>query len=510
MWACRSDDLGKTWGDPVAIHPGGINCPRVQLLGDGSLLALGDLHGPGYPVVFYGSADGGRTWTHLGTLDPAKSGGRGSCVPSRVTELPDGSWLVHGAYTPGEAWKVTDGETLEFFRSADRGKSWSFYSALKPPWPISICEASIVPLPGGRWLLFARESGGFIPGVRSFSNDQGKTWSPLEELPFLIQGRTCAALLRDGRVMLTFRAQSGPAALWAWVGGPDEAMRPFVRGIHFNDRASVGLRDGELHIESDGACGQFTKYIFRPPDGPEGRIEVTAVAKVVANQGRAATLSIPFIGKFRLFPDRVEMAHDPSIRAATTPGMFHTYRIVREGSSMALSIDGKESLATDTIESQVCALPWTALKMSPYLPSFGNEDGDSPAAGSSDRLTEAPQVVLPKDIAPAVTGYSVWRSIEIRYDHPRTGRRGISWRADRDGFPDQYQLDRLLEVEATVSGCDQGYSGFAELDDGRVFVVNYTDDAARWNCDASFPPLGVSWIRGTMIQPEDWPPRQRP
>jgi len=522
IWVRHSSDLGKTWGNAVVVHPGGVNCPRIQKLCDGSLLALADLHGKTYPVVFYRSADAGRTWRPVGRLDPVAAGGRGSCVPSRVTELPDGSWIVHGAHTPGKAWKVTQGETIEFYRSADQGKTWKFYAALAPPAPLSICETSIVPLPDGRWFLVARESGGFIPGVKAFSRDQGKTWSPLEELPFLIQGRTSAGLLKDGRVMVTFRAYTGPAALWAWIGDPDEKPRPLIRGVHFNDRSSVGLRNGELHIDGDGMRGQFTKYVFRTPDSPQSRIDVTAVVKVSNNNGRAATLSVPFAGKLRVFSDRVQMAHDPSLRVGVTPGAFHTYRVVIAGGKMALFVDGKEALTTDKIEKQACTLAWSPQKISPYLLSFGNEEANDKhssfdwvpnalrdKANAKETLTAAPQVILPKHVTPAVTGHSVWRSFQATYDDPKTGSRSVSWQADKDGFPDQYQLDRLVEVGATVSGCDQGYSGWVELKDGRIFVVNYTDDTARWNCDASFPPLGVSWIRGTYLLPEDLPPAKR-
>ena len=42
--------------------------------------------------------------------------------------------------------------------------------------------------------------------------------------------------------------------------------------------------------------------------------------------------------------------------------------------------------------------------------------------------------------------------------------------------------------------------------DGRLFVLNYTDDTARWNCDETAPCLGVSWIRGTYVLASDISP----
>ena len=136
---------------------------------------------------------------------------------------------------------------------------------------------------------------------------------------------------------------------------------------------------------------------------------------------------------------------------------------------MTLSVDGKQVLTTDKIEEHLCKLAWSALKLSPYLMAFGNEETPSKQsafdwvdeserkrAGPPESLTAAPDVILPKNITPGVTGYSIWRSLEIRYDDPKTGERRVSWRADRDRFPDQYQLDRLIEIDATVSGMRSG------------------------------------------------------
>ena len=81
----------------------------------------------------------------------------------------------------------------------------------------------------------------------------------------------------------------------------------------------------------------------------------------------------------------------------------------------------------------------------------------------------------------------------------------MSWSAARDGFPDQHQLDHIVEVEASVNGHEQGYSGWTQLDDGRIFVVHYTDDTAP--ASSSNPHMfGVPWIRGTFLELDDLPP----
>ena len=64
-----------------------------------------------------------------------------------------------------------------------------------------------------------------------------------------------------------------------------------------------------------------------------------------------------------------------------------------------------------------------------------------------------------------------------------------------------------MSSASAVDG-DQGYSGWVELADGRIFVVNYTDDtvlnwAPKGEGKFEVPP----WIRGTYLLPSDLPPR---
>jgi hypothetical protein len=268
----------------------------------------------------------------------------------------------------------------------------------------------------------------------------------------------------------------------------------------------VGLRDGALHIDNDGPRGQFTQYLLRPPDSPASTVELTAEVQVVANRGRAATLSVPGVGRLRLFPDHIEMGHDPSLSVSVTPGVFHTYRVVSDNGRMELYVDGALALDTDRVDNRTqFSAGWHPDKSSLYALAFGNES--EPVFEKGGFLVS--HNVLAPDIPAAVTGYSLWRRVEAVLDDPRTGRRVTAWSAASGDFPDQYQLDHAIVIEASALGWDQGYADLAQLPDGRIFVVNYTDDTAPaaeagfWTGLTGVP--GLPWIRGTYVLPSDLP-----
>ncbi len=482
---CRSTDLGQTWSE-LQSSPGG---GRIRSWHNGTLL----LEGPkGQYLV---SADAGRTWTDLFSIDAVKAGGNALDVPGHMQELADGSWLiVASSYPGGKAWGGTEGEQLEFYRSTDEGQSWEFVSKLQPYPPHSICEASILVLPEGKLAVYAREDrGDSFPGIKAFSDDNAKTWR-VEELPFPITGRTCAKFLSDGRVMVTTRNDTGRSGLWAWIGDLHDTTPFRASGIHFNDRHSVGLKEDGLHIDSDGVRGQFTQYVLRQPDTTDSTIDVTVEVNVVANSGQAATLSVPFVGKFRLFPNRIELARDPQMNATVSPGQFHIYRVVREPGKATVYVDGQLAFEMTQVDERTENPPWTPAKPSIYRLALGNE---ADSAGPN---------IFPDQLHAEVTGYSIWRRFELTLDDPNTGRYTSSWSAESGEFPDQYQLDHIIEVGAAAASHDQGYSGWVELDDGRIFVVNYTDDGASTESGKYGGRYGISWIRGTFMLPSDLPP----
>jgi len=201
-------------------------------------------------------------------------------------------------------------------------------------------------------------------------------------------------------------------------------------GAHFNDRDSVAIKDGALHIDNDGARGQFTRYYLRPADTPESTIDLTIEGRVFSNAGCAATVSIPYVGKFRLYPNRVQMVGHEEVQALVEPGSFHTYRFLRVPGKVTVSVDGVEVIETDKVDE------WAAsgtLRNSRYLLAVGNE------ATTNDAQ------VFPHQITTEFTGYSVWKSFHQIFTDPTTGRREIFWSAASGEFPDQYQLDHIVK-----------------------------------------------------------------
>ncbi|MFV1967321.1 MAG: sialidase family protein [Pirellulaceae bacterium] len=497
----HSYDLGKTWSEAQLVtNKLHINCPRIQRLEDGTLLLFTAIPSKTYDTVFWDSKDGGKTWINQRWLRPVEAGGKMAIVPGRVLEVSDGSWLFTTSSEPKNP--IGEGSTyqLDFFRSTDRGQTWTYLKGPREYPPYSICEADTIQLSDGRLFTMAREvRGDGRPAAKGFSTDGGKTWD-IQDLPFPMTGRVSSGLLRDGRVMCTFRSGVGRAALWAWIGDPDDPTPAQPVGGHFNDRWSVGLKDGELHIDSDGIRGQFTKYNLKPPESPSAILDFTAEVKVLENQGRAATISIPFAGRLRLFPDHVEMSHDSTLRVEVSPGEFHIYRIVTRQGHMQLYVDDELKLDTDKVDAKTWKQEW--IRYSAHGLGFGNEAkgyGQFP-----DSKGTRPDVYL-CNIAPETTGYSIWRRVKAIITEPQDRQEVLSWSAEKDGFPDQYQLDHLIEVEASVNGHEQGYSGWIQLPDGRIFVAHYTDDTSEQGKPNPYQ-FGIPWIRGTFLELSDLPP----
>ena len=106
-WKSHSRDSGRTWSNRESIQ----GAARIQRLKDGSLLLQRSQNTTGedqtiatVDLTFWRSTDGGRTWKDERWLRPKEAGGHNAVVPSRVAELPDGSWMLMASYFTEHPW----------------------------------------------------------------------------------------------------------------------------------------------------------------------------------------------------------------------------------------------------------------------------------------------------------------------------------------------------------------------------------------------------------------------
>src|SRR6185503_19424353 len=139
-------------------------------------------------------------------------------------------------------------------------------------------------------------------------------------------------------------------------------------------------------------------------------------------------------------------------RIPVSPGVFHTYLVESINGKAKVAIDGMLGLETYEVDKRRLKINWSPAVGSPLLFSFGNYPDPETYPKDSKYSTTT---MFPVQITRDVTGLSLWKSVEVKVIHANGSEHDTSWSASKDGFPDQYQLDHVIEVEATVSGMDQ-------------------------------------------------------
>ena len=214
-----SVDGGHTWSEKRVLARSDLNaegivlkwnCPRIQRLKDGRLLALCDVF-PCPPdektdltnshVVFWWSQDEGETWS-----GPEHTPVFG-IMPDRLVALPSGAWLmVTHVNMLGDQFDRQGRRTQIAHRSEDHGKTWKGPYFVGKDARYNLCEGSVLLLPDGELVCYMREtSGRNLPGFKAFSQDEGRTWEGLYETPMSGCHRPVAGLLPSGKVLVTYR-----------------------------------------------------------------------------------------------------------------------------------------------------------------------------------------------------------------------------------------------------------------------------------------------------------------
>jgi predicted neuraminidase len=198
-----SQRAGQGWSAPreVAngVQPDGSRhpCwnPVLFQMPDGPLLLFYKV-GPS-PSTWWGmlirSADGGTTWSEPQRLPEGIFGP----IKNKPILLADGR-LLCGSSTEDDGWRVH----MEW--TADGGKSWQRTDVLNDGKQVHAIQPTILRLADGRLQMLCRNrrSSNILSAL---SVDQGRTWTPLEELDLPNPNSGIDAVtLRDGRHVLVY------------------------------------------------------------------------------------------------------------------------------------------------------------------------------------------------------------------------------------------------------------------------------------------------------------------
>ena len=456
----ESTDGGKTWGNPKVIAEADVSkgqerwiTPRITLLKSGKLIIICDhddyRHAhedqpPGIWIWF--SDDEGRTWS-----EPRLAGVPG-LEPGRIIELTDGTLLMSSQMNFRDNFKI--GEFV--MRSKDGGLTWDNMSIIAKDRVHNFCEGQLTILSSGVLACVMRENNhNGYPSYVSFSYDQGYTWNRPQPLPFS-GDRPFIGQMADGRVLVTYRNQSGNAGTNAWLGDLFTEVGYQVFGVHYGDE--VAFESQTLHIKN--VAGADTHYVMMPPESFRTDIvfEVTLrvegprdTAAAVVNLGRVGiSANIASDKIWCTYGRRVGQGPNPPHGFLLGADAVHAVDMTTEHKISLRTLRGRFWMEVDGVPVLHFVL-MQEYTLEPTL--FGRTKTCS------------------GDVWVRSLGYSTVNETEPAYSW--------AWEARSGKLPDQYQYDNIMVIapnppEAGKTS-DHGYSSWLQLPNGRIYFVDYSN-----------------------------------
>ncbi|MYJ79868.1 MAG: exo-alpha-sialidase [Caldilineaceae bacterium SB0670_bin_27] len=228
-----SIDWGRSWGEPFLLvghpkparkeetyqHPGLLRLANGQLLL--SYIYFSGSH-PRFAHTYYRrSTDDGDTWGDQLIVTP--HAGTNHVFNDKLIQLPSGRILAPCEREIKEEGGDHRGYVSAVFYSDDGGYSWRQSENVVDTLPVEAQEPHVVPLRDGRVMMLCRTYSGYV--VRSYSDDEGVTWSPGEAVRSL-QLPTNSSALNVKRIPST-----GDLLLLRSTGTVGRLRTPFVSTV---------------------------------------------------------------------------------------------------------------------------------------------------------------------------------------------------------------------------------------------------------------------------------------
>ncbi len=251
-----SHDLGKSWGEPFQLipcpqpfreseeyrHPGFLRLANGQLLLTYIYFA-GSL--PRFAHSYYRrSTDDGATWGDQFIVTP--HAGANHVFNDKLVQLPSGRILAPCEREIREEGGDHRGYVSTVFHSDDDGYSWHQSENVVDTLPVEAQEPHVVPLRNGRMMMLCRTYSGCV--VRSYSDDEGVTWSPGEEMRGLKLSANSSAL-NVKRI-----PDTGDLLLLRSTGTKDRLRTPFVSAVS-RDEGVTWIHERPIGSDPDDDYG---------------------------------------------------------------------------------------------------------------------------------------------------------------------------------------------------------------------------------------------------------------